>query len=204
MKRRKKDPRENKNILHVTYGVVGVFAALTLYFGYFIQFRSEEVINNSYNARLNSFADRIVRGSILSDDGTALAETLVDESGGETRSYPYGSLFAHVVGYSGQNGKTGLEALGNFYLLSSHVNLAEKVFNELIGSKNVGDNIVTTLNLELQQVASDALGDRRGAVIVMEPDTGKVLAMVSTGSRTMSMPSRLSWKARPSTPTGPR
>ena len=179
MKRRKKDPRENKNILHVTYGVVGVFAALTLYFGYFIQFRSEEVINNSYNARLNSFADRIVRGSILSDDGTALAETLVDESGGETRSYPYGSLFAHVVGYSGQNGKTGLEALGNFYLLSSHVNLAEKVFNELIGSKNVGDNIVTTLNLELQQVASDALGDRRGAVIVMEPDTGKVLAMVS-------------------------
>ena len=86
MKRRKKDPRENKNILHVTYGVVGVFAALTLYFGYFIQFRSEEVINNSYNARLNSFADRIVRGSILSDDGTALAETLVDESGGETRS----------------------------------------------------------------------------------------------------------------------
>ena len=177
MKRRKKDPRENKNILHVTYGVVGVFAALTLYFGYFIQFRSEEVINNSYNARLNSFADRIVRGSILSDDGTALAETLVDESGGETRSYPYGSLFAHVVGYSGQNGKTGLEALGNFYLLSSHVNLAEKVFNELIGSKNVGDNIVTTLNLELQQVASDALGDRRGAVIVMEPDTGKVLAM---------------------------
>ena len=72
----------------------------------------------------------------------------------------------------------GLEALGNFYLLSSHVNLAEKVFNELIGSKNVGDNIVTTLNLELQQVASDALGDRRGAVIVMEPDTGKVLAMV--------------------------
>ena len=62
MKRRKKDPRENKNILHVTYGVVGVFAALTLYFGYFIQFRSEEVINNSYNARLNSFADRIVRG----------------------------------------------------------------------------------------------------------------------------------------------
>lgn len=112
MKRRKKDPRENKNILHVTYGVVGVFAALTLYFGYFIQFRSEEVINNSYNARLNSFADRIVRGSILSDDGTALAETLVDESGGETRSYPYGSLFATWWGIRVRTGRLGWRRWG--------------------------------------------------------------------------------------------
>ena len=44
--------------------------------------------------------------------------------------------------------------------------------NELSGMKNIGDNIVTTLDVELQQTASAALGDRKGAVIVMEPDTG--------------------------------
>lgn len=176
---KEKQKRENKNILRVTYGVAAVFAAMILYFGYFLQFESENVIGSSYNARLDSFSDRIVRGSILSDDGTVLAETAVDEAGNETRRYPYGSLFAHAVGYSGKHGKTGLESLGNFYLLSSHVNLIEKVFNEMMGVKNLGDHVVTTLDLKLQQTAYDALGDRRGAVVVMEPDTGKILAMVS-------------------------
>ena len=76
-------------------------------------------------------------------------------------------------------GKTGLESLANFYLLSSHMNLVEQAVNELSDAKNLGDQVVTTLDVGLQQAASDALGDRRGAVVVMEPDTGKILAMVS-------------------------
>ena len=51
--------------------------------------------------------------------------------------------------------------------------------NQLKGVKNPGDCVYTTLDHELQQAASSALGDRRGAVIAMEPDTGKILAMVS-------------------------
>lgn len=171
-------PKANHNILILTYVIVGLFLAMACYFAYFLQFKSEDVINNSYNARLDSFADRIVRGEILSNDGTVLARTDVDGSGNENRVYPYGSLFAHIVGYSSK-GKTGLESLGNFYLLSSHVNLIEQAVNELSGVKNIGDNIVTTLDVQLQQTASAALGDRKGAVIVMEPDTGKILAMVS-------------------------
>ena len=69
--------------------------------------------------------------------------------------------------------------MANFYLLSSHVNLVEQAGNELAGAKNLGDSVVTTLDMELQQAAYAALGDRRGAVIAMEPDTGKILAMVS-------------------------
>lgn len=170
--------KANRNILKLTYLVVGVFLCMVVYFGYFLQVESEDVINNTYNARLDSFAGRVVRGRILSNDGTVLAETLVDTEGNETRNYPYGPLFAHVVGYS-TKGKTGIEALSNFYLLTSHVNLMEQVVNELSGEKNLGDYVVTTLDVGLQQVASDALGDRRGAVVVMEPDTGKVLAMIS-------------------------
>ena len=45
--------------------------------------------------------------------------------------------------------------------------------NQLKGVKNPGDHVYTTLDPQLQQAASDALGDRRGAVIAMEPDTGK-------------------------------
>jgi peptidoglycan glycosyltransferase len=53
------------------------------------------------------------------------------------------------------------------------------MYSDLIGEKSPGDNVITTLDSELQQIAYDALGDNRGAVVVMEPSTGKILAMVS-------------------------
>lgn len=171
--------KSNRNILRLTYVFCALFICMAGYFAWFLQFKSEDVIGNSYNARLDRFSDRIVRGDILSSDGRVLAETKVAEDGSETRVYPYEYLFVHSVGYSAANGKTGLESLANFYLLSSHVNLIEKIVNELRNVKNIGDNVVTTLDLDLQKAASDALGNNRGAVIAMEPDTGKVLVMVS-------------------------
>lgn len=172
------NPKANSCILGITYLMVALFLGLAVYMGYFLQVRSEDVINNSYNARLDRFSDRIVRGKIMAGDGTVLAETQVDADGNETRVYYYGSVFDHAVGYSAK-GKTGIEALANFYLLTSHVNLLEQVGNELSGRKNPGDNVYTTLDAELQQAAYAALGDQKGVVIAMEPDTGKVLAMVS-------------------------
>lgn len=170
--------KANQQILILTYAMVMLFLGLGGYFSYFLFMESDHVINNSYNARLDSFADRVIRGEIVSNDGHILAQTQVNEEGKEIRIYPYDTLFAHVVGYS-VNGKTGLESLANFYLLSSHVNGMEQIINELSGKKNQGDRVVTTLDLDLQKAAYDALGDRKGAVIVMEPDTGKILAMVS-------------------------
>lgn len=178
MKKNRPNPGANKCILWFAYGVVALFLCMAAYMGFFLQEQSETVINSPYNSRLDSFSDRIVRGSILSSDGTVLARTVVAEDGTETREYPYGELFAHVVGYSAA-GKTGLESLANFYLLNSHVNLIEKTVNELYGKKNIGDNVVTTLDLALQQTASNALDGRRGAVVALEPSTGKILAMVS-------------------------
>lgn len=172
------NPKANRHMLILTYGIVLLFVGLATYYGYFLFTKGDTVINNSYNARLDSFADRVVRGEIRSSDGTVIAQTNIDGEGNESRNYPYDSLFAHVVGYS-SNGKTGIEALSNFYLLTSHVNMLEQVFNELSSVKNKGDNVVTTLDLDIQKAAYDALGKRNGAVVVMEPDTGKILAMVS-------------------------
>ena len=72
-KERVYDP--NGKVLVITYACVVLFLALAVYMGYFLQMKSEDVINNPYNARLDSFSDRIVRGSILASDGTVLAET---------------------------------------------------------------------------------------------------------------------------------
>ena len=133
-----------------------------IYVGYFLVVKSDTVIDNPYNARATIFEDRVTRGKILADDGTVLAKTVTatDSNGTEVREYPYGSLFAHAVGYS-TVGKTGIESLANFDLLRSHTNLIEQTADEIMGRKSIGDNVVTTLNVNLQQIASDALGKNR-------------------------------------------
>lgn len=140
--------------------------------------KSREVINNPYNARLEAFENKVIRGSILASDGQQLAYTEVDQNGTETRKYPFGCTFSHVLGYS-DYGKTGIEELGNFQLITSNAYFMERFFNELKEQKNVGDSLVTTLDVDLQTAAHDALSKRNGAVIVMEPSTGNIRAMVS-------------------------
>lgn len=173
-----KKEHTNREIMLVTYIFIGL---LILTLGYFIKFifaDSSEVINNAYNQRQDLLAEHIVRGDIISSDGKILAHTNVDSNGKETRVYPYDSMFAHVVGRFSK-GRTGLEASENFRLLTSNDNPISKIFRELSGDKNIGDNVVTTLNSNLQKVAYDALGNHKGAVVVMEPSSGKILAMVS-------------------------
>lgn len=148
------------------------------YLVYFNVFRSKEIINSPYNVRLDSMADRVVRGEIQDKDGNVLAKTEVDSNGNETRVYPYGDLYAHVVGYD-SHGKSGLESSENFNLLTSNASFLEKFIKEFKEEKNIGDNVITTLDTELQQAADDALGKYKGAVVVLEVTTGKILALVS-------------------------
>ena len=74
MKKGKPNPKANRNIRLIMYTVVGLFLCMCIYFGYFIQVQSEEVINNAYNStRISRFEERIIRGKILAADGTVLA-----------------------------------------------------------------------------------------------------------------------------------
>lgn len=76
----------NKELLMVTYLFVGIFIVLMGYFVYFNWIKGPDVINSPYNTRQDTFADRIVRGSILSKDKEVLAETKVSKDGSETLS----------------------------------------------------------------------------------------------------------------------
>ena len=148
------------------------------YLVYFNVVKSQDIINSPYNVRLDSMVDRVVRGKILDNAGNVLAETEVADDGTETRVYPYGKMFAHVVGYD-SHGKSGIESVANFNLLTSNASFIEQFANELREEKNIGDNIITTLDMTLQKAAYDALGDYKGAVVITEVTTGKILAMVS-------------------------
>lgn len=171
-----KDPK--KSAFNILYIFLGLFVLMMGYFAYFILFRSNEVVNNAYNRRQQILAERVVRGKILSSDGAILAQTLVEEDGRESRVYPFGEVYTHVVGRTSK-GKTGLEESEDIRLLTSNINSFEVMYNDLVGDKSPGDNVVTTLDSKLQQVAYDALGNNRGAVVVLEASTGKILTMVS-------------------------
>lgn len=174
----KRKQKKNNEILMMLYLFVGMFVLCIGYYSYFLIRSSSTVINNSYNKRANLLADTIFRGEILSSDYEKLAYSIDNEDGTETRVYPYDSMFAHVVGRFDQT-KTGLEASQDFTMLTSSVNVFETMYHQLTGTKSPGDNIITTLNVNLQKIAYDALGNRKGAIVIMEPSTGKILAMVS-------------------------
>lgn len=178
MKKKLENRKNNKSIIVSTLIFVITFIAMAGYLIYFNLTQVESIINNSYNKRQGVLSRRTIRGSILSDDKTKLAVTNVDDDGNETRYYPYSGLFSHTIGYL-NNGGYGLESLYGYYMLHSNQNFFEQIGNDLSGNRNTGDNVVTTLNVGLQKACYDALGSNRGAVIVMEPSTGKILAMVS-------------------------
>lgn len=145
---------------------------------YYAITNQQELINNSYNGRQELLVSQNTRGSIYAAGGQVLAQTQTDAEGKETRVYPYENLFSHAVGYA-SNGKFGIESTANYYLINSNAKLADKVASAVSGAKYPGDSVVTTLDVGLQEIASQSLGIYKGAVIVSEPATGKILAMVS-------------------------
>lgn len=169
----------NQREIWISAGAVGVlFLCLFLYLGHFVATSEQDMINNSYNSRQQILLSRNYRGSIYSRDGEVLAETILNDEEEESRNYPYKNLFSHIVGYSTQ-GRMGVEALANYYLINTNTSLSNKVKNDTAGKKNPGDNVYTTLDVKIQQVANDQLDIYRGAIIVTEVSTGKILAMVS-------------------------
>ncbi len=130
--------------------------------------------------------------------GVELRETL-------RRAYPDGALFAHVVGYLGRIsedelrtlhakgyqsddfiGKSGLEAWAESYLAGQRgaqlVILTKDGQVRTIAAQRPAlhsRNVIVTLNTALQQAATEALGDRQGAIVALDPRDGSVLAMVS-------------------------
>ena len=158
--------------------MVCLLAGMTVYLMDYVMSNQETLFNNSYNSRQKVLAQENTRGTIYAGSGEVLAKTETDENGNGIRTYPYGKMFAHVVGYTGK-GKTGIEEMENYRLINSDISEKEKLDNELSGRKNPGNDVFTTLDVPLQEAADAALGLYRGAVVVTEVKTGRVLAMVS-------------------------
>lgn len=171
------EPYIPKIHMNMVAGVfAGLFVAISGYLVHYVYFDSPQVINNSYNAkRQDIVAAKTVRGDILSADGQVLATTL--ENTGE-RYYPFGEVFSHAIGYA-SHGRMGVEQSANMFLVSSNISLGSKLQDDFADEKHMGNTVVTTFDTRLQKIAYTAMGLYSGAVIVTEPSSGRILAMVS-------------------------
>lgn len=162
-------------IVHVAVFMLLAFFALTIYIGYVQIIESDALIASPYNRR---YAAHTGKGRILDRNGIVLAETDADGH----RSYPYGAIFAHVVGYNEQEtGSAGIEGRMADTLAGRGVLRHFGPLQRLFAGED-GNDVVLTLDAPLQELIYHALGNRKGAVLVMEASTGKVLAMVSKPS----------------------
>ncbi len=166
-----------KSITQVGFIFVAMFILLIVYLSYFVVVKSESIVIHSHNRRMDPIENDVIRGDIISSDSQLLATTIAkgDDS---IRQYPKGSSYAHAVGYT-QKGKTGVEAFANVELLRADYNL-ESIFKRAFdGEKFQGRDVVLTIDSRLQEVAENALGNHKGAVVLVESSTGKIKAFVS-------------------------
>ncbi len=170
--------KTNNKLYVLAVLVFMLFAGMCSYLVWFNLSNQSEFFNNSYNSRQELMAEQNIRGTIYSSDGEKLAYTVTNEDEKEERVYPFGEIFCHVIGYD-SHGKSGVEALANYDLIHSNASISEKVTSNISGKKIPADNVYTTFDTTLQEVADRALGVYQGAVVVTEVKTGRILAMVS-------------------------
>ncbi len=119
------------------------------------------------------------RGRILAADGSPMAETRFDDQGEALRYYPYPPLAPVTGHWTLLYGKSGLERAYDDLLAGRRGQQGLHVFDELRHEPIVGADVVTTIQPRVQVSADEQLGNRTGAIIVIEVKTGAVLALAS-------------------------
>lgn len=170
------------------------FAAVLVQVGYWQFVRADELAANNHNPRYWTRVRSTEHGRILDAHGAELAVSAPAARGAAAdddpmpealrrrsfvRTYPLGDLFAHIVGYSQWRvGETGAERALNAYLTPAPTPLTPRQWFEWLTPPHArGNDVVLTLDARLQRVASEALGERAGAVAVLDVRTGAVLAL---------------------------
>jgi peptidoglycan glycosyltransferase len=177
----------NKQVSQIGVAALVLLIALIVGTTYWQTWANASLADRQDNAIRTVAQFTIKRGKIYAADGrTVLATNVRKKVAGQTlyfRRYPSGPLFSNVVGYSTQSrNRTGLEQSYNDFLTGSNANL-DTVFRSTIdklrGSTITGNNLVLTLQPKLQSIAHRALQGKCGAVVALDPRTGRILAMVS-------------------------
>jgi penicillin-binding protein A len=160
-----------------------LFGVLVVFTTRWTVFEAQSLEDNTANRRPLIEEQKTPRGLIYARDGsTVLAQNRAVGRGEDrifTRVYPTAGLFAHPIGYSFiRNGRRSLELFRNDDLVGEEDEF-ETILSELEDRTREGLDVVTNLDRAATEVAVQGLGGRKGAVVAVEPHTGKVRVMVS-------------------------
>ncbi len=169
-----------QNIKRLGILIICLLAILVFYLSYLNVVRGSENVVNPHNRRLQEYESQVRRGTIYDSKGVVLATTGLSGEKNK-RVYPRGSETAHILGYiSEKYGRAGLESTCDRYLLGLEgADRARNYINRLLGREQLGGDVTLTIDSYLQGLALDLLGKRRGAVVLLDPRTGALLALVS-------------------------
>ena len=152
------------------------FFLLLGYLGKLVLVDRDEISGNAYNSRLRYVDETIRRGDILDREGELLATSTLQNDGTYSREYPRARMAAHITGYSSV-AKSGVEAAENFTLMALKNEFFQRVSSIIKGTELMGNSVALTVDMDIQSTAGNLLGSAKGAIVVMEPSTGRVLAL---------------------------
>ncbi len=157
-----------------------LFLALIVQLSYVQVYAASDLKNHAANTRALDAQMRIERGVITAADGTVVAQNR-QEGGYFLREYPLGELLAPWLGYNSlRYGRSGVERVYNPELTGETDELTARSLLDILTDKpKRGADLQLTVDLAVQRAAVEGLGERKGAVVALDPRTGQVLAMAS-------------------------
>ncbi|MGI9600350.1 MAG: peptidoglycan D,D-transpeptidase FtsI family protein [Acidimicrobiales bacterium] len=172
----------NRQIARLGVGFLVMYTVLFVQLNRVQVFQADELQEDPGNTRsvVREFGQP--RGSISTADGVLLAQSVPveDEQFDRARVYPEGELYAHVTGhYSFNVGATGVERTYDGELAGTAFEQEFASLGDLFLDRDTTADLTLTLRDDVQRVAREALGERKGSVVAVDPRTGAVLAAYS-------------------------
>jgi peptidoglycan glycosyltransferase len=181
----------NRPLRNLAIGCMALFVALLVNATYLQYWQSDDLTSLSKhpdNRRVLDEAYSRPRGAIVVKGKEIAKSVKSDDQYEYQREYPQGREYAQITGFFSRDwGVGGVEATQNSVLSGDDSKLFVNRVIDLLGNQDPrGGSVSLTINPRAQKAAYDglrALGNNvRGAVVALEPSTGKVLAMVSSPS----------------------
>jgi len=170
------------NIIRIGLIMSLAFGSLAGAAGYWSVIEGPTLVRSPHNAAVIAASRTVARGRILDRTGVVLADNERDKNGEWFRTYR-SRVVSHVVGYASRRyGDAGLERAYSAELSGLAADPVADAFRKFGGDPYDPQELTLALSFDLQRRAVRALGDRRGAVVMLDPTTGEVLVLASTPS----------------------